>query len=162
VLRSSREEAHISTSDSLVRVTCTSKHPLGPGPSSSIRPEEVVEDCCIEWIDSLAAVVVVVCFNLRALTLVGALSHRLDQQSVLVCKLSQRDPLCLQVHHFYWGNKSIELFLLVADTVLFYDDATGEMLKQIRAEVIRILGSNRRHPLIKQSCTLTSRLHVLV
>ena len=75
----SSEEPHVSPAHTIVGVTSTGEHPLGPGLSTAIGAEEVEEDCSVQWLDSLLAEVVVVCIDLVAAVVVGALSVRIHQ-----------------------------------------------------------------------------------
>ena len=65
----SSEEAHIGSEHTIVEVTDTREHPLGPGLTTKICTEEVEEDGGVERADCLLNEIIVVCINL-ALSLV--------------------------------------------------------------------------------------------
>jgi hypothetical protein len=65
-LSRSSKEAHVCTTDAIVRITDSTKKPLGNGSLSTVGREEVVENGSIERTDGSLTEVIVVGFNFRA------------------------------------------------------------------------------------------------
>jgi len=66
------KESHVGASPLIVGVSGRGKHPLSDCSPGSISTEEIVEDCRINWIDSLLIVVIIVSLDLWALVVVGS------------------------------------------------------------------------------------------
>ena len=135
----SSEETHVGSAHAVVRVAHTGEHPLGPGLSTAVRTEEVEEDCGVEWSDGLLTEVVIVGLNLVAPVVVGALCLGRHQAGVSTREFKKRLFLVLEVSERQRSHKSIELLFLISEAVIFVNDASSQVLKELLAETLRAL-----------------------
>ena len=121
----SREESHVCPPCLGVGVAHCCKHPLCPSSTRSVCTEEVIEDGWIEWKNCLLGEIVVVCLDFRALEEVRVLCHCFNEFSVFMAEFTKSHILFLQGVSIRSSNESVELFLLVANSVLFDNNAAS-------------------------------------
>ena len=134
--RRSSEEAHIGSTHAIVGVPDTAEHPLGPGLTAAVSTEEVEENGRVQRFNSLFSEVVVVGVNLGATIVVSTLSSCFHQARVSHGEFAKALVIALKFPEVARGDESVELLLLVANLVLFHDNASSEMLEEILSKVI--------------------------
>ena len=87
----------------------------------------------------MLAEVVVVCLDLVAAEVVGAVSGGSHHAGVCTAEFTQSHVLVLEVVVVEGSNKAIKLFFLVANAMLFDDDVSSKVLEQVVAE--RVIGA---------------------
>ena len=134
----SGKEAHVCSTHTVVRVTHTGEHPLGPGFAVAVRTEEVEENSGVEGADGLLAEVVVVGVDLVAAEVVRAVSRGLHQAGVCLAELFESQTLVLEVPVLERGEETVELLLLVPNLVLFDDNVASQVLKKVFSESVNV------------------------
>jgi len=85
----------------------------------SLCAEEVIEDRRVQRLDTLLIEVVVVSLDLGALAIMGLRHKCFNKASVLFRVLTHFDVILYEVRVALGSEESIELLLLVTETVLF-------------------------------------------
>ena len=93
----SGEEAHVCSTHTVVGVTYTGQHPLGPCFAVAVSTEEVEENSGVQGADSLLTKVVVVGINLVAAEVVRAIGIGLHEARVGLTKFFQGHALVFEV-----------------------------------------------------------------
>ena len=125
----SGKEAHVCPTHTVVRISHTGEHPLGPGFAIAVRTEEVEENSGVEGADGLLAEVVVVGVNLVAAEVVRAINRSLHEARVSLAELFESQTLVLEVPVLERGEETVKLLLLIPQLVLLDDNVASQVLK---------------------------------
>ena len=126
---SSSIETHISTSNTLVRVSNSAEKPLSNGSSSAISTEEVIENSSVEGTNSTLTKVIVVSLDLGAAIVMRVLNKNFNHIGIFTTELSQVLVILVKSVVLHGGDETIKLLFLIAVSVFLYNNSTSQVLK---------------------------------
>jgi len=133
------EETHVGAAHLFVWVARGGQHPLGPGAACSVRAKEVVENSGVQRLDALLVEVVVVCFDLGALSVVRADHHLVHYTRVLLRILAHFGVIVPEVRVRLSSEVPIPLLLLIPQSVLLHNEFGREVHQQALNELASVL-----------------------